>query len=167
VELNLRNYFQVYDEHTLSARLRLASILGPQVPDFFDFYLGGLVGMKSYPFYAVSGNELAWLNLTYRLPLFKNIDYRLGHLYFDKIYFSVHGDFGNAWNGVIPELNDFKKGAGAELRIKMISFYLFPTSLFFNASYSFDEFDKTVNDEIITYGKEWRLYGGILFDFSF
>jgi Tol biopolymer transport system component len=167
VELNLRNYFQVYDEHTLSARFRLASILGPQVPDFFDFYLGGLVGMKSYPFYAVSGNELAWLNLTYRLPLFKNIDYRLGHLYFDKIYFSVHGDFGNAWNGEIPELNDFKKGAGAELRIKMISFYLFPTSLFFNASYSFDEFDKTVNDEIITYGKEWRLYGGILFDFSF
>ena len=84
-----------------------------------------------------------------------------------RLYLSVHGDFGNAWNGDIPEFNDFKKGAGAELRIKMISFYLFPTSLFFNASYSFDEFDKTVNDEIITYGKEWRLYGGILFDFSF
>ncbi len=167
VELNLKNYFPVFNDHTLSTRFRLASILGPKVPDFFDFYLGGLVGMKSYPFYAASGNELAWLNLTYRLPLFKNIDYRLGHLYFDKIYFSVHGDFGNAWNGDIPELNDFKKGAGAELRIKMISFYLFPTSLFFNASYSFDEFDKTINDEVITYGKEWRLYGGILFDFSF
>jgi len=167
VELNLKNYFQIIDGHTLSTKLRLASILGPTVPDFFDFYLGGLIGMKGYPFYAVSGNELAWLNITYRLPLFKNIDARLGHLYIDKLFFSVHGDFGNAWSGDIPEFNKIKKGAGVELRLKMISFYMFPTSLFFNASYSFDKFNKPVNDEIVTYGKEWRFYGGILFDFSF
>ncbi|MFZ1289005.1 MAG: biopolymer transporter Tol, partial [Melioribacteraceae bacterium] len=142
LELNLKNYYQIYDEHTLSARLRLGTIFGPRVPDFFDFYLGGLVGMKGYPFYAISGNELAWLNLTYRLPLFKNIDYRLGHLYIDKLFFSVNGDLGNAWNDDIPEFSDFKKGAGAELRLKMISFYLFPTSLFFNASYAFDEYEK-------------------------
>jgi len=78
-----------------------------------------------------------------------------------------HGDLGNAWNGEFPEFNDFKKGAGAEVRVKMISFYLFPTSLFFNASYSFDKLNRTVNDEIVSYGKEWRIYGGILFDFSF
>ncbi|MCP5064144.1 MAG: biopolymer transporter Tol, partial [Ignavibacteriae bacterium] len=167
VELNLRKYFSLFNNHTLSARFRVASVLGPQVPDFFDFYLGGLVGMKSYPFYSISGNELGWLNLTYRLPVFKNIDTRIGHLYLDKLFFSVHGDFGNAWNGEIPKLNEFKKGFGAELRLKMISFYLFPTSLFFNASYSFDRFDKTVRDEVVTYGKEWQFYGGILFDFSF
>ncbi len=167
VELNLRNYFSVFGEHTLSSRLRLVSILDETVPDFFDSYLGGLVGMKGYPFYAISGNELAWLNLTYRIPLLKDIDYRLGHLYFDKIYFSVHGDIGNAWNGDIPEFNEFKKGVGAEVRLKMISFYVFPTSLFFNASYSFDKFSKTVRGEDVTYGKEWRFYGGILFDFSF
>lgn len=167
LELNVSNYFSIYNEHTLSAKFRVASILGPQVPDFFDFYLGGLIGMKGYPFYAVSGNELGWLNVTYRLPVFKNIDGRLGHLYFDKLFFSVHGDFGNAWNGDIPKLSEFKKGAGAEVRLKMISFYMFPTSLFFNASYSFDKFNKTVNDETVSYGKEWRFYGGILFDFSF
>ena len=167
LELNLRNYFSIFKEHTLSTRLRAASILGPQVPDFFDYYLGGLIGMKGYPFYAVSGNELAWLNVTYRLPIFKNIDARLGHLYIDKLFFSVHGDLGNAWNGEIPKFNDFKTGAGAEVRLKMISFYMFPTSIFFNASYSFDRYDKEVNDEIISYGKEWRFYGGILFDFSF
>lgn len=167
VELNLRNYFPIFDNHTISTRLRIASILGPQVPDFFDFYLGGLVGMKSYPFYALSGNELAWLNVTYRFPLFKHIDARLGHLYFDKIYLSFHGDFGNAWNGKLENFDDFKKGAGAEVRIKMISFYVFPTSLFFNASYSFDKFTNVIRDESVTYGKEWRFYGGILFDFSF
>ncbi len=167
IELNVRKYFSVFNNHTLSARFRAGTILGPKVPDFFDFYLGGLIGMKGFPFYAISGNEIAWLNLTYRIPVFKNIDYRLGHLYFDKLFFSVSGDYGNAWNGNIPELNDFKKGIGAEVRLKMISFYLFPTSLFFNASYSFDKYQKTVRGETVSYGKEWKFYGGILFDFSF
>jgi hypothetical protein len=123
--------------------------------------------MKSYPFYAVSGNKLGWLNLTYRFPLFKDIDTRIGHLYLDKVYFSIYGDYGNAWNGDFPSWSSFKKGAGAEVRIKMNSFYLFPTSLFFNAAYSFDRFTSKIQQEYITYGKEWSFYGGILFDFSF
>lgn len=167
IEINFTNHFSVFKDHTFSTRIRAASILGAAVPDFFDFYLGGLIGMKSYPFYSISGNELAWLNLTYRLPVFKDIDYHLGHLYFDKLFLSIHGDIGNAWNGDIPKIDQFKKGFGAELRLKMISFYLFPTSLFFNASYALDEFEKVVRDEKIRYGKEWRFYGGILFDFSF
>lgn len=166
LELNSKIHLPLWARHTLTARLRGGSILGPAVPDFFDFYLGGLLGMKAYPFYAISGNEVAWINLTYRLPLFRNIDARAGHLYIDKIYFSVYGDLGNAWTGKIPELDKFKKGAGAELRIQMSSYYLFPTSLFFNAAYGFDKFERVVNDELITYGKEWRFYGGILFGFD-
>ncbi len=167
VELNWKEFIEVFKDQTLNIQLRAASILGRTVPDFFDFYLGGLIGMKSYPFYSVSGNELGWLNLTYRFPLFKNIDTRIGHLYVDKIYFSVYGDFGNAWSGEIPSLDKFKKGAGMELRIKMNSFYLFPTSLFFNAAYSFDKFSRKIFNETVTYGKEWSFYGGILFDFNF
>lgn len=167
VEFWWKEYIDIFNDHTLNAQLRAASILGPKVPDFFDFYLGGLIGMKSYPFYSVSGNELAWINITYRFPVFRNIDYKFGHLYFDKIYLSIYADFGNAWTGVKPKLADFKKGAGAEIRIKMNSFYLFPTSLFFNAAYSFDKFSKEIRSEKITYGKEWHFYGGILFDFTF
>lgn len=166
VELNSKIHFPLWGNHTLTAQLRGATIFGPAVPDFFDFYLGGLIGMKGYTFYAVSGNELAWINLTYRFPLFRNIDARAGHLYLDKIYFSVYGDFGNAWTGKIPEIDKFKKGAGAELRIQMSSYYLFPTSIFFNAAYGFDKFDRVVNNEVITYGKEWQFYGGILFGFD-
>ncbi|MDZ7763982.1 MAG: hypothetical protein U5K00_06090 [Melioribacteraceae bacterium] len=166
LELNWREHIETVKGHTFTARLRAGTILGPSVPDFFDFYLGGLTGMRAYPFYAFSGNEIGWLNLTYRFPLFRNIDAQVGHLYIDKIYLSVHGDIGNAWNGDIPAFDTFKKGAGAELRIKMNSFYLFPTSLFFNASYSFDKFSTTILNEDITYGKEWQFYGGILFDFS-
>jgi Tol biopolymer transport system component len=166
LELNSKVHFPLWARHTLTAQVRGGSILGPQVPDFFDFYLGGLIGMKAYPFYAISGNEVAWLNLTYRFPLFRNIDARAGHLYLDKIYFSFYGDLGNAWNGEVPKLKSFKKGAGAELRIQMISYYLFPTNIFFNASYGFDKFERTVNNETVTYGKEWRFYGGILFGFD-
>lgn len=154
--------------HVLSMKMRAGTIFGPEVPDFFDFYLGGLVGMKSYPFYAVSGNEIAWINITYRFPLWKNIDAKAGHLYIDKIFLSVFGDFGNAWNGNKPRIDDFKKGAGTELRFAMNSFYLFPTSLFFNASYGFDTFQrKTRMNTTVTYGGEFRFYGGVLFSFDF
>jgi Tol biopolymer transport system component len=166
LEFNWKEYFNLGMGQTLTLQLRGGSIFGKPVPDFFDFYLGGLIGMKSYPFYAVSGNKVGWINLTYRFPLFKNIDARIGHLYIDKIYLSVYGDFGNAWTGDFPSLNNFKKGAGAELRIKMNSFYLLPTSLFFNAAYAFDRFTRTILKENVTYGNEWSFYGGILFDFS-
>ncbi len=167
LELNTKLHFPMpFRAHTLTAQLRGGTILGPQVPDFFDFYLGGLIGMKAYPFYALSGNEIAWLNLTYRFPLFRDIDARLGHIYLDKIFLAFYGDLGNAWNGKIPALDTFKKGAGVEVRIQMNSYYLFPTNLFFNASYGFDKVTRKVNNEIITYGKEWRFYGGILFGFD-
>lgn len=166
LELNWKEYFDLGSKNTLTLQFRTGTILGPEVPDFFDFYLGGLIGMKSYPFYAVSGNEVGWLNLTYRFPLLTDIDTRLGHLYIDKVYLSVYGDFGNAWNGKFPSLSEFKKGVGAEIRIKMNSFYLFPTSIFFNAAYSFDKFTRVIRGENVTYGKEFQFYGGILFDFS-
>jgi hypothetical protein len=167
LELNSKTHFGLWADHTLTAQLRAGTILGPNVSDFFDFYLGGLLGMKAYPFYAISGNEIAWINLTYRMPLFRNIDSRVGHLYLDKIFFSVYGDAGSAWYGSIPKVNAFKKGAGAELRIQMNSFYLFPTSIYLNGSYGFDELKRIIRGEVITYGKEWRFYAGILFGFDF
>jgi len=167
LELNSRIHFSLWADHVLTAQVRAGTIFGPPQPDFFDFYLGGLIGMKAYPFYAISGNELGWLNLTYRFPLFTDIDTKIGHLYLDKIFLSVYGDLGNAWTGNIPALDTFKKGAGAEVRIQMNSFYLFPTSVFFNAAYGFDKVDRLVRNETVTYGKEWRFYGGILFGFDF
>jgi len=167
LELNTDGHIPLFNHHTFSVKMRAGSILGPSVPDFFDFYLGGLVGMKAYPFYAVSGNEILWMNFAYRFPLWKNIDSRLGFLYVDKMFLSLYGDFGNAWTGNIPNVKTFKKGAGAELRIALNSFYLFPTALFVNANYGFDSFQKVIRDQVVTYGKEWRFYGGVLFGFDF
>jgi hypothetical protein len=102
--------------------------------------------------------------------LFENIDWQIFNLYFDKLYLGVFYDYGNAWTGGYASLedflSDFKKGAGTEIRLQMSSYYLFPTALFFNASYGFDTVNKVVDSGVATYGKEWRFYGGILFGFD-
>jgi Tol biopolymer transport system component len=167
LELNLKSHLRLWGDHTLTAQVRLGNIFGPTVPDFFNFYLGGLIGMKAYPFYSISGNKLAWLNLTYRFPLFRDIDSRIGHLYVDKIYMSFYGDLGDAAYADKPKLSDFKRGVGTELRMEMSSFYLFPTMVFLNASYGFDKVTLNIRGTDFTYGQEWRFYGGVLFSFDF
>ena len=166
LELNSTVYFPLWSDHTLTTKLRAGTILGPEVPSFFDFYLGGLIGMQGYPFYSIEGNEVAWLHFAYRFPLARDIDARLGHLYFDKVFFSLNFDIGNAWNGDAVKLEDFKKSVGAELRVHMNSYYLFPTDLFISGSYGLDKFTRVINNESITYGNEFRFYGGILFGFE-
>ncbi len=165
LELMSKFHFPIWDKQTLTAKVRLGNIFGPTVPDFFDFYLGGIIGMRAYPFYAISGNRVGWLNLTYRFPLFTNIDAQFGQLYIDKIFMSINGDVGDAWNGGLSNAS-FKKGAGVEIRVHMNSYYEFPTDLFFNASYGFDRFTEVFRDKQVTYGKEWRFYGGLLFGFD-
>jgi Tol biopolymer transport system component len=170
VELNWKEYLPMpVRNHTLSLAFHGGTILEPSVDEFFNFYASGLIGMKGYPFYAIGGNAMAALNLTYRFPLFQNIDLRVAQLYFDKLYGAVYGDFGNAWTGIKPRLSDWKSDAGAELRLESSSFYAFPTRIFFNASYGFNTFSTYIRsrDALVTYGGEWRFYFGILFGFDF
>ena len=170
VELKWKEHIRsIIKSHTLTASLRAGSILEYSVDDFFDFYAGGLIGMRGYPFYAIGGNEIATFGLEYRFPLVHNIDTRFLQFYFDKLYASVYGDVGNAWTGKTPALKDFRKDAGVELRLESFSWYAYPTRVFFNASYGFDRFEKFVRsrDATVTYGKEWRFYLGVLFGFDF
>lgn len=156
-----------YWKHTLSLRLRGATILGPQQDDFFDFYVGGLVGMRGYPYYALGGNEVATLNVMYRFPILEKMDLRILHFSFDRLYCAFFGDFGNAWNGTQTKLSDFKSNAGFEIRMESWSFYAYPTRIFFGGAYGFDRFTRIINEQAFTYGKEWRFYFGVLFDFEF
>jgi Tol biopolymer transport system component len=150
-------------KHTLSVTLHGGTIFGPQVPDFFDFYAGGLPGMRGYSFYDLGGNEMATANVTYRFPIWENIDFRFLQLYFDKLYGSFDGDYGNAWDGN-ADIKSFKRDAGFELRLEGSSYYAYPTRIFFNGTYGFDSFAVPQTGQ--TVGKEWRFYFGILFDFD-
>lgn len=169
IELNAMQTIELpIKKHSLTLKTRSGTTIGPETDSFFDFYLGGLIGMMSYPFYAISGNEILHLNLNYRFPLLEDIDTRLYHLYIDKIFASIYFELGNAWESKRVKMKDFKKGVGGELRIQMNSFYLFPTSLFVNVAYGFDEFKRQniFTKETIKYGKEILVYFGVLFNFE-
>lgn len=160
------------NSHSLSLRLRGGAILGPQRDNFFDFYASGFPNMKGYPFYAIGGNKYATANLTYRLPLVTHMDFNFLQFYFDKLYLSVYGDIGNAWNGDNTKLKEFKKDVGLELRLLTYSYYVYPTAFAFNAAYGLDEFSRifpntTGENKTVTYGKEWRFYFTMLFGFDF
>ncbi|MBN1633951.1 MAG: PD40 domain-containing protein [Ignavibacteria bacterium] len=154
------------NKHTLSMKLRGGVIFGPEVDNFYNLYIAGLVGMKGYPFFSLGGGRMASLNLTYRFPIWENIDLRLSPLYFDKLYLGFFGDIGDAWEEKRFKPKYLKKDAGIELRLQAFSAYAFPTSIFFNAAYGFDTFSKNIYGENITYGKEWRFYFGILFGYD-
>lgn len=167
VELNWREHIPFFfANHTLTLKLRGGTILERTVDSFFDFYAGGLVGMKGYPFYAISGNEIAVAGIEYRFPIVGNIDVRFLQFYFDKLYASVYADAGNAWSSVKPKLKEFKTDAGVEIRLESFSWYAYPTRIFFNASYGFNAFERNVRGTPVKYGKEWRFYFGILFGFD-
>lgn len=158
--------------HSFSLRLRGGSVIGPQQDNFFDFYASGFPNMKGYPFYAIGGNRYATANLTYRFPLATHLDFKFLQFYFDKLYFSVYGDIGNAWNGKNTKLKDFKKDIGFELRLLSYSYYVYPTAFAFNAAYGLDQFSRifpntTGEEKTVTYGKEWRFYFTMLFGFDF
>jgi outer membrane protein assembly factor BamA len=128
--------------------------------------------MKGYPFYSIGGNKYFTANLTYRFPVAKDLDFNFLQFYFDKLYFSVYGDAGNAWNGNATQLKDFKKDVGFELRLLTYSYYVYPTALAFNAAYGIDQFSRvfpttTGEEKVVTYGKEWRFYFTMLFGFDF
>jgi hypothetical protein len=156
-------------KHTFSFSANASGVLGKRVDEFFDYYAGGFVGMRGYPFYAIGGNSAVFLNATYRFPIATEIDTRLWQFYFKKLYASFFCDKGDGWTGKTPAWNQWKSDVGFELRLETVSFYSFPTRIFFSDAYGIDRFDRTVKDintTTITYGQEWRFYLGILFGFD-
>lgn len=156
----------LFRNHSINLKLRGAGILGKPVDSFYDFYAGGLIGMRGYPYFSMGGGRLAHANLTYRFPLISKIDTRISPLYLDKLYLSVFGDIGDAWNGTAPGISEFKKDIGFELRLQAFSSYVFPTSIFFSAAYGTDSFTKRFSGKDVTYGKEMIYYFGMLFGFD-
>jgi len=169
VELRWREHLPFFVEnHTVTLRLNAGSILGAPVDDFFDFYAGGLPGMKGYPYYSLGGNEYGIIGINYRFPLLTQIDLRIFNFYFDKLYGALYADYGDAWTGDVPSFKNMKTDAGMELRLESFSFYSFPTRIFFDATYGFDRFTRFIHstNSTVAYGGEWNFHFGILFDFD-
>ncbi|MBI2620085.1 MAG: PD40 domain-containing protein [Ignavibacteriales bacterium] len=166
-EISWNEYLSLpFRHHRLALGVRGGGILGKTVDSFFDFYAGGMLGMKGYPYYALGGNSMATVHLGYRFPLTRSVDFRLLQFYFTKLYASVFTDFGNAWTGTVPDINAWKKDAGFELRLESFSFYAYPTRFTFSGAYGFDRFTRQFSGVDVSYGKEWRFYFNVLFGFE-
>lgn len=166
IELSWNEYIKLpIKEHTLGLILKYGNIVGKPVDEFLNFYIGGLIGMRGYSFYSLGGNEVLMLRSIYRFPVFDDVSFQGLHIGVNKIYFGVFFGFGNAWDGKVS-LRDFKKDVGVELRLDGSSFYVFPIKIFLSASYGFDRFDKIVNKEKFSYGRELRFYFGVVFEFD-
>jgi len=149
--------------HSLSIRAQGAFIdsRSDSLDDFFDYFAGGLVGLKGYPFYSIQGQRMAIGTATYRFPLWRNINKQLMNVHFNHLYLAGFYQIGNAWNGS-ADINDFKENLGVQVRLDTYSWYLFPTRIFFEAAYPLQE--QFNND--VRYRREWRYYVGVLFDFD-
>jgi Tol biopolymer transport system component len=150
-----------FRDHSIGLRLQAGAIDRP-VDSFYHFFAGGLDGLRGYSFYSIEGRKMARLGLSYRFPIARRMGLRLLWLHLDNLAGVVYGDAGNAWNDNTVRLSDCKRDAGLELRLSFVSFYSYPMCLFVNAAYGFDRF---LNSEGQTQGREWRTYFGILFDF--
>jgi hypothetical protein len=170
LELNWTEHIALpLSKHTLTLGVNADGILGRSVDEFFDYFSGGFIGMRGYPFYAIGGNKTIALNATYRFPLATELNFRILQLYFKKLFGSVFCDIGNAWSGETPSLDQWKRDVGFELRLETFSFYAYPTRIFFSGAYGLDRFSQNVRDITTTtvhYGDEWRFYLGVLFGFE-
>lgn len=170
VELDVEKYFKnpFLPGHSLALRWR-GGLIDRKTNDFFNLYAGGLIGMKGYSYFSIEGRYKSIVTATYRFPLWRNMDMRLGNISFDKLYFGVFYDWGNAWNSNRTlRLTDFKRDIGLQLRMDAFSYSLFPTRFFMEAVYPMDSarnFDGS-RGYTITYPRKWRYYFGLLYEFD-
>ena len=163
IEMDWEEYIKnpLFSNHALSLRLR-AGYIDRNVDDFFHLFTGGLLGMKGYSYFSVEGTKKLIGSATYRFPLINHIDWKIFNIYFNKLYFGVFYDFGNAWVNDEIDFSEFKKDIGFQLRLETFSNYLFPTRFFLEAAYPLNE----VTNQDVIYEKKWRYYFGVLFEFD-
>ncbi|MFC2149951.1 hypothetical protein ACFLQV_00460 [Calditrichota bacterium] len=163
VETDFDYYHELFNGLVFNPRL-MAGVIADSVDSFFHLYAGGLPGMRGYSFYSMGGTRKAVFRTTLRFPLFSNINSKFGPIYFDRMSGAVFAEVGDAWNNTI-DLDKIKKDVGAELRLKLFSWYGYPTDIQFAGAYGLDRFSITDEDGSTEYGREMRWYLSILFDF--
>ena len=133
-----------------------------------------MIGARGYPFFALGGNETVWFQAAYHVPIFSDLRKQILFAYFDKLYARFYVDAAAAWNGAWPGFDAVRKDVGAELRMKVGSFYLLPTAVFLSATYGLDAFDFRLDEGFVTpdgsstvrYGSELQWHFGVLFGFD-
>ncbi len=152
------------------------------IDDFFYAFGGGMPGLKGYPFYSLKGSRRFVSTATMRFPLFRDNYNRLAHLTVRDLYLGFHAQVGAVWASDPAKANpddltallnherdqiNLVRDVGMDLRLALNSYYAFPTAFEFGAYYGLDDVEViTNNNDVFTYGGEWRYYWKVLFGFE-
>jgi hypothetical protein len=173
-ELHLRYGFKTLGDQAFQARIRGFHYFNNPGDSFYTDYVGGFLGMRSYPYFALGGSTTAFTSLSWFAPIYRGIHKQAGPYTFDKIFARFFFETGNGWRSPYDTGNNLKSGVGAELRVAMNGYYLFPLKFFVSTSYGFDSFTLTLPEDFITnsqsnrvtYGREFLFHFGLTFDFE-
>ena len=146
---------------TLSLKGQAGWISSPNVDSFFHFYLGGIPGVRGYPFYSIQGTKSALLDATFRMPIFMEKNYKAKWIIFQNSTLGAVIQAGDAWTEDVS----IKKSVGIQWRINGFSFYNFPTAIEVEYHQPLDTFKREINETTISYGENGRAYVKVLFDF--
>ncbi|MFN3821705.1 MAG: biopolymer transporter Tol, partial [bacterium] len=139
-------------------------IISHPTDPFYHLYAGGLTGLKGYSYFSLGGNRRWTGELYLRFPIYRNIDHAISTFYLDQIYGAIFAEIGDAWQGNLSHFKR-KRDSGLEMRLRMFSWYGIPTAISFIGAYGWDKIQVAELNWRATYGKEWRYYLTILFDF--
>jgi hypothetical protein len=154
--------------HALSIRVQGGALDRSDIDDFFYLYLGSRDGLRGYSYFSMGGTKTAMGRVTYRFPVFRNINKQVLALYAGSLYTGVYAEAGKAWTADEFDLTGNKKDVGFDLRLKGFTFYSFPIAASFEAAYGLD--DVVYRDPFNAFttfyeGKRWKFYGSVLFSF--
>jgi hypothetical protein len=149
---------------SLSFNLDVGMMFNTEVDSFFNYFGGGLPGLKGYPYYTIEGTHKAILTSSLRFPISKKLGLNLEPFSLENLYFGIYHQIGDAWTWG-KSAPSWKQDIGIQARIGGHSWYGFPLALSFDLVYAlnmiqYDEFDITK-----TIGHNFRFYWTVLFDF--
>jgi len=150
---------------TMSLSSEIGWISNDSVDSFFHFYIGGIPGLKGYPFYSLQGTKKLLLEYSFRIPLFREKHFPLLWMIFQNSTIGTIFQVGDAW---IDNTNmRWKKSIGIQWRMNGFSFYNFPTSIEVEYHYPLNivRNEYVAQNKTTIYEKKPRTYLKILFDF--
>jgi len=145
---------------TVSGEISLGWMTETAVDSFFNFFAGGMPGLRGYPFYAIEGNRMAVASLMFRMPLVRQRHIAFGPFILQNVVVGSVVQMGDAWDGSQSE-PVAKRSVGVQIRLGGFSFYNYPTGIGVEIHRGLDKFS-FMNHR---YGGELRTYFTLLFGF--
>ena len=156
--VNFEQHFSIGKKRRLRGTYagQLGWLSNQDIDSFFQFFGGGLPGLKGYTYYdsTAQGNNLFIHTLTTRIPIMLEKHIPFGPVIWQNASIGLIGQVGDAFEGNWVK-HKYKRSAGLELRLSGQNFYVYPLALGYEIHKPLDGSSK----------KELRHYMTLLFEF--